>query len=577
MANHTTDEVYDKATSIETKIDKLSSQGVTADQFIAKVNEFNAKVGDLKTAIEKGPNDKATDLKTAVANLPFGKEVILALKADGWLSGAALFLNVLVTAATLRVLHDDLKKIRAEKKAGREGGNGNGSTPPGGGGRPANSGNAGTPSPSAPKPAEFTKTTEAVGRLKKAITELDRTLQPLTGQLKTVTASLRTLKSAADSAASAVTKLNSATQKTAGQMRSLATAAQGATTPLRTIKTASDQAEKSLTKTGKSAQTAGTNFTKYEAGTNKAAKGQDKMNKSMKGNLFGILMLALAPLIAKVIDMATQSKTMQKILKTAFEVIKSVIGNVMKAIGPIMKTAADLIKKIWDGIKTAISTVVQAVATVIRTYFNIWKTIITTVLNAIKSVVSGVWNGIKAVITPVVNWVKSVIPNAFQAVKDKLTSAWNGLKDIAGRAFDGIKNAVKAPINAVIGLINSAIGKLNSIKVTIPGWVPFVGGKTFGLSLPKIPTLATGGVVLPRSGGVPAILAEAGEAEAVLPLSKLDRMLRTAAAQGRIGGDGATGTGGALRIENYYAASSSDPQRTADALMFLAKARGWRG
>jgi hypothetical protein len=32
--------------------------------------------------------------------------------------------------------------------------------------------------------------------------------------------------------------------------------------------------------------------------------------------------------------------------------------------------------------------------------------------------------------------------------------------------------------------------------------------------------------------------------------------------------------GSALHIEHYYAAETSSPQRTADALMFLAKARG---
>ena len=108
----------------------------------------------------------------------------------------------------------------------------------------------------------------------------------------------------------------------------------------------------------------------------------------------------------------------------------------------------------------------------------------------------------------------------------------------------------------------------------IPGWVPMVGGKTFGVSLPRIPALATGGVVMPRSGGVPAILAEAGEAEAVLPLSKLDRLLSRAAAQGRPYSQVAGADGSALYIEQYYAAETSSPQRTADALMFLAKARG---
>ncbi len=126
----------------------------------------------------------------------------------------------------------------------------------------------------------------------------------------------------------------------------------------------------------------------------------------------------------------------------------------------------------------------------------------------------------------------------------------------------------------MIGIVNRAIGALNGIHVSIPGWVPLVGGKSFGVSLPRIPTLATGGVVLPRSGGVPAILAEAGEAEAVLPLSKLDRLLRRAAADGRAYAGAGTGVGGALHIEHYHAAETSTPQRTADALMFLAKARG---
>jgi phage-related protein len=173
----------------------------------------------------------------------------------------------------------------------------------------------------------------------------------------------------------------------------------------------------------------------------------------------------------------------------------------------------------------------------------------------------------------VVNWIRSAIPDAFTAVRNKLSSIWGGLKGIAQNAFGAIRGAVTGPINSVIGLINSAIGRINAIHVSIPGWVPGVGGKSFGVHLPTIPQLATGGLVMPRSGGVPAILAEAGEAEAVLPLSTLDRLLSRTAAQARLGGgDGASAAG--FRIENYYAATTTSPQATADALMFLAKARG---
>ncbi|MEW1826173.1 hypothetical protein [Streptomyces sp. NPDC088196] len=134
---------------------------------------------------------------------------------------------------------------------------------------------------------------------------------------------------------------------------SLKTAADGSGKELKDLRTASDQAEKSLAKAGKTGSSAGTNLGTYETGAGKAAKGQDKMNKSMKGNFFGLRMSLLQPLIDK------------------------------------------------------------AIATAIRTYVNVWKSIITGVLKAISTIVSTVWKGIKAVISPVVSWVKSAIPDVF--------------------------------------------------------------------------------------------------------------------------------------------------------------------
>ncbi|MEV7673405.1 phage tail protein [Streptomyces sp. NPDC088752] len=393
--------------------------------------------------------------------------------------------------------------------------------------------------------------------------------------LNNTSSALKNLKTNAQQGAQAVSRIGSGANSASSGVKQLKTSAQSTTSQLKSLKTAADQAERSMAKAGQTGQTAGTKLGKYESGAGKAAKGQDKLNKSMKGNFLARLLDLFMPLIEKVVEMATRSKTMQTIMKKAFGVIKTVISSVMKAIGPIMKKAGSLIKSVWNGIKSAVSTVVKAVANVIKTYVNAWKTVITTVMRAIKSVISTVWNGIKAVITPVINWIRTAVPKAFSAVKEKMSSVWNGLKDIASRAFNGIKDGVKGPINAVIRLINSMIGSLNRVKVSVPGWVPLVGGKTFGVSLPTIPMLATGGVVMPRSGGVPAILAEAGEAEAVLPLSKLDRLLALTARRARaVQGLQTEGKGAGLYIENYHAARGNDPQSTANALMYLVKARG---
>ena len=74
-------------------------------------------------------------------------------------------------------------------------------------------------------------------------------------------------------------------------------------------------------------------------------------------------------------------------------------------------------------------------------------------------------------------------------------------------------------MNAVISLVNKAIGKINGISIKIPDWA---GGGKLGFNIPKIPQLAQGGIVTQPTV---AMIGEGNESEAVLPLSALSRML----------------------------------------------------
>ena len=51
-----------------------------------------------------------------------------------------------------------------------------------------------------------------------------------------------------------------------------------------------------------------------------------------------------------------------------------------------------------------------------------------------------------------------------------------------------MKTIAKAPLNAIINMVNALIGGLNKIK--LPDWVPGLGSK--GINIPKIPTLWKG-------------------------------------------------------------------------------------
>ena len=92
--------------------------------------------------------------------------------------------------------------------------------------------------------------------------------------------------------------------------------------------------------------------------------------------------------------------------------------------------------------------------------------------------------------------------------------AWTGVVNIFGGIFGTLGSLIKAPMNAVISIVNRAIGGINSISVDIPDWVPFVGGRNFGLTIPEIPMLAKG-TNFHRGG--PAIVGEKGPELVNLP------------------------------------------------------------
>lgn len=72
--------------------------------------------------------------------------------------------------------------------------------------------------------------------------------------------------------------------------------------------------------------------------------------------------------------------------------------------------------------------------------------------------------------------------------------AWQGVVNIFGGIMDGLGAVIKAPLNSVIGLINMAIDGLNKISFTAPSWLPGIGGKHFGVNIPKMSYLYTGAV-----------------------------------------------------------------------------------
>ena len=141
--------------------------------------------------------------------------------------------------------------------------------------------------------------------------------------------------------------------------------------------------------------------------------------------------------------------------------------------------------------------------------------VFTSAFNGIVEIVSSVWNRIKYHFTQIIDFVKNIFSGEWSA-------AWENVKNIFANVFGGLVGLAKAPINAIISLINKAFSAIGSVSVSIPDWIPGMGGQTFSFEMPQIPMLANGGIVTKPTL---AMIGEGAEDEAVLPISKLKNFI----------------------------------------------------
>jgi hypothetical protein len=138
----------------------------------------------------------------------------------------------------------------------------------------------------------------------------------------------------------------------------------------------------------------------------------------------------------------------------------------------------------------------------------------------ITNFVSTAWDNIVLAWTNASVWFQTTVIDpikaAFKTVTDWLGATWNstftGIKDFVKGTVNTIIGFINSMISAVVGGINAAISALNSLSITIPDWVPLIGGNQWGIhinpvSAPQIPYLATGAVIPPNA----AFLAVVGD------------------------------------------------------------------
>lgn len=203
----------------------------------------------------------------------------------------------------------------------------------------------------------------------------------------------------------------------------------------------------------------------------------------ISGAITTLVNVALPPLMTGLTWVLDNANWLVPVLGTLVGTIGAITAGI-KAYNAVMKIAK-AVQLAWNIVMAAnpIGIVIIAIAALVAAFVTLWNK-----CEGFRNFFIKMWEGIK-----------------------KIGSA---VADFIGGIFEKKINVVKGIINGVISLINGAIGAINKLKVEIPDWVPKYGGSTFGVNIPKIPTLGEGGVV---DKATLAMIGEAGK-EVVMPL-----------------------------------------------------------
>lgn len=202
---------------------------------------------------------------------------------------------------------------------------------------------------------------------------------------------------------------------------------------------------------------------------------------------------ALQPVITNLLSMLLPPlvEIISALLPPLIELVSALMPICESLIGvlqPILDLFTSLLTPIVNLISQGLTPLVNAITPVIQ----IISSLLIPILNSLGSVFSSVLSGMLSNTTSIIGNITNILRNLIDFIRNVFTGNWRGawenVKQIFSNAVSGLATIFKAPINAIVDGWNGLAGSLGS--VTIPDWVPGIGGGSW--SLPKMHRMKIG-------------------------------------------------------------------------------------
>lgn len=255
---------------------------------------------------------------------------------------------------------------------------------------------------------------------------------------------------------------------------------------------------------------------------------QALLNIALTANPIGLIIAAIAGLVAGIVLLYNRNETFRKIVQTTWAAIKTAISAVwnwlsttvfpgLKLAFTAIGTAAtwlwnNAITPAWNGIKAVIGVAWEVVSDIFNNWVRVGQLVGQGAMWLWNNAIQPAWDGIKNAISAAWDFVSPIL--------DKFSAGWDALKSGISSASSAIKDAVTSAFSGLASVIKAPLKLLGTFLASIPSEV-------FGFQIPGADKLnswgkslqgfAAGGLVRgPGSGTSDSILAWLSNGEGVV-------------------------------------------------------------
>ena len=218
--------------------------------------------------------------------------------------------------------------------------------------------------------------------------------------------------------------------------------------------------------------------------TRAAAAAQWLFNAALSANPIGLVILAIAALVAGLVWFFTQTKLGQQIWTTVWAAIKAAVASVvlwfqtvavpflqaaLAAVGAMFSWLyTSIVLPVWNGIKTAVAIAVAVVMTILQglqwfvqsvlgpLFTWLYTTAVLPAWNAIRGAISAAWTWIRDVVfLPLVGFVRGALGGAWRWLQQVVSLVWLGIRVSVSAAWSWIRDVVLVPL---VSFVRGALG-----------------------------------------------------------------------------------------------------------------------